>query len=82
VYFGASLAGAGLGPCYPQLNGTCVDILNPTLIGNDQSATHTVILNAIVPAGLAGSDVWVQAGVPGQIPYKSNVWMGTIQPAN
>ena len=81
VYFGASLAGMGAGPCYAQLDGTCVDILNPlTLVGNAVSdAARMATFNANVPAQLGGSDVWLQAGVPGQGPYKSNVWMNTIQ---
>jgi len=81
VYFAASLVGEGAGTCYPQLSDTCVDILSPTtLLGNAVSdATRRATFNANVPAQLSGSDVWLQAGVPGQMPYKSIVWMNTIQ---
>lgn len=58
----SSIQGPGVGPCDPRLNGTCLDLLTPQLVGRvqtDDTGHATVELASAVESG-----IWIQGFAP------------------
>lgn len=62
VYFTRSTTGTGAGPCFPQLGGVCLGILNASLIGSDAANnTGTAEYTVTLPPNLPSIFVYTQA---------------------
>jgi CotH kinase protein len=66
VFFGFSLTGVGAGPCFVELGGICLDLLEPIeLLGVDDADTSgTAVLQFALPPGLPPITVSFQAVIP------------------